>query len=111
MYTKKHGTSIETIRPTKTRRIFVSFIEEYWAHQVEGTTLGRVEVERLGDRYPSEEIRWGCQATDEFYAFRDKWDFKYVSEKELSKIRNEIKKKFAPELWIKKEKNPMKIEK
>ena len=95
MRTKKNSISIEIIKPTRTRRIFVSFIEEYWAHQVEGTTIGRVEVERPGDQYPSEEIRWGCQATGGFYAFRDKWDFKYVSAKELLKIRNEIKKKFA----------------
>ena len=109
MRTKKNGTSIETIRPTKTRRIFVSFIEEYWPGQIRDTTIGRVEVERPGDQYPSEEIRWGCQATGGFYAFRDKWDFKYVSEKELLKIRNEIKKKFASELWIKKERNLMEI--
>jgi hypothetical protein len=84
------GTKTIT-KPTKEKYIFLSWIEEFWPGQREDVILGRVEVERPGDLYPSEEIRFVLPNTQSSYAFRDKWDFKYVSEKELLELKASFK--------------------
>jgi hypothetical protein len=80
------------VKPTKTRKIFVSFIEEGWQGQIVAH-MGRVEVERRRDTYPSEEIRFATNDPD-WHKFRERWDFRYVSEKELEYIRQEIGREF-----------------
>ena len=90
----KTKSRVQEVKPTKTKVIFVSFVEEYWKGQMEGSVMARVEVEYPGDQYPREEIRIACMASPEYYAFRDKYDFSYVSEKTLDMIRDRIKRDF-----------------
>jgi len=85
---------VQEVRPTKTKTIFVSFVEEFWPGQQEGSVIARVEVERPGDIYSSEEIRIYCMGSQGYRDFRDKYDFTYVSEKTLDTIREKIKKDF-----------------
>lgn len=80
------------VKPTKTRKIFVSFIEEGWQGQTV-SNMGRVEVSMPDDEYPSEEIRFATNDPN-WYTFREKWDFRYVSEDQLAYIREAINRRF-----------------
>ena len=92
------------MRVIKPKSIFISFIEEFWPKQIKGTTIGRIEV-IYNDIYHSEEIRWGCWKNREFDDFREKYDFREVSEKELKEIKRIVARKFAPELFEKEKLN------
>lgn len=83
-----------TVRPTKYKTIFLSFVEEFWRGQIKGSVIARVEVERPSDHYPSEELRIACMDSPEYREFRDKYDFTYVSEKTLDTVRERIKREF-----------------
>lgn len=74
---------------------FLSFIEEGVLNPAySGYIGGRVEVTRPGDMYPSEEIRFFTKDVDGFYAFRERYDFKDVSDRALSRIRRAIATKW-----------------
>lgn len=76
--------------------IFISFIEEFWQMkpQYKDYIIGRVEVYGPKDFYASEEIRFRTDKQDEFYKFREKWDFKDISKRELIQIRAIVREKF-----------------
>lgn len=83
---------------TNKKNIFISFIEEGIMnpkyHSYRG---GRIEVSYPGEPYPSEEIRFFTK-DKEYYTFRDEWDMKDISEKELRKLKRIVKKKYMEEL-------------
>jgi len=76
-------------------RFFISFIEEAVLNpDYKGFIGGRIEVYRLGEAYASEEIRFFTKKQDEFYKFREDWDFKDVTEAELNEIRETVKEEY-----------------
>jgi hypothetical protein len=85
---------VQTVEPVGRRNIFVSFVEEFWLGKSEDKVVARIEVEYPGDHYPSEEIRILCDQTAEYYEFREKYDFKFVSKTTLKKIKMLVKQHF-----------------
>jgi hypothetical protein len=82
-------------RVTDVKEIFISFIEEGILNpNYQGYIGGRVEVLLPEDPWSSEEIRFFTKKIEPFYQFRDKWDMKKISQKELKEIRSTITKEF-----------------
>lgn len=68
-------------------KIFVSFTEEFWPGQKEGTWIGRIEYDR-GERYP-DELPLSTFDREGVEKLRDKYDFRDLTPeefKELTKI-------------------------
>ena len=82
---------------------FLSFIEEGYVG-VNDVVFGRVEIytNLKPEDYAIDELRFVFAETDknrkEFYEFREKWDFKDVTEKEFEAIKLELKKRFNESL-------------
>lgn len=76
---------------------FASFVEEYWPGQKSGTSMGRVEVYKNDDQYASEEIRWATSKVERFHEFRDRWDFREITEYHLAWMRKFIEENFFGE--------------
>lgn len=78
---------------------FISFIEEDFVG-VEDITFGRVEVysNTASNPYAIKELRFQFKDNREilkaFYSFREKWDFKNVSQKELDHVKTVLQSKF-----------------
>jgi hypothetical protein len=71
-------------------KYLISFVEEAVMNpQWDGYIGGRIEVTPDGSPFghASEEIRFFTKKTDEFYLFRDQYDFKDVDETTLNLIR------------------------
>jgi hypothetical protein len=71
---------------------FLSFVEEYWQGQAPHSVVGRIEVIDPDKDYADEEIRFGTCNLDKYSAFRERWDFKEVSQDELDLIRKEAER-------------------
>jgi len=70
------------------KNIFISFIEEAVMNpEYQGYIGGRIEVSHPGDHYPSEEIRFFTNNTERFYTFREKWDWKKITNDDLDILR------------------------
>ena len=81
------------MRKTKCK-FFLNFVEEAVLNpDYYGYRGGRVEVVDDKDMYPGEEIRF-LTRNEAFDNFRDKWDMRDVSERQLSRVRAEIKERF-----------------
>ena len=70
---------------------FLNFIEEFWPDQLV-KHMGRVEVFDENSKYAKEEIRFTFNNSKDYWKIRKKWDFKNVTKKELSKLKNILKK-------------------
>ena len=67
---------------------FISFIEEAIMGPKYGNYVaGRIEVYIEPEPHDIEEIRFFTKKLDEYFGFRNKWDFKDVSQAELDEIR------------------------
>jgi len=89
----------------KTNKIyFLNFVEEFWPGQLVNH-LGRVEVydEISKSPYAKDEIRFVFNDSKEYWKVREEWDFKNVTEKELSKLKKILNK------YIEKAKNSIKM--
>lgn len=80
------------------RKYFISFIEEFWlgrATKYIDWKQGRMEVyDNFGDSpYAIDEIRF-CNNADDWYKFREEWDFRDISEKKLKEVTKLIKQKY-----------------
>lgn len=75
---------------------WISFIEEFWKGQREGTAMGRIEVYRDNPhRYADEEIRFATDRVEEFEVFREHWDWMDITEYHLTWLRSYTAKKFC----------------
>lgn len=82
-----------------TKKYFISFVEEgIFNPDYRGYVAGRVEVSVEEEFYAVEEIRFLTNKRDEYYEFREKWDFKDVNQKELDEIRMTIEEKYIQPL-------------
>ena len=76
---------------------FLSFIEEFVLNPAyDGYIGGRIEVygnNPLG--YADKEIRFFTMKADEFRAFRERWDFKDVTDKQLGDIEKKVAEEFS----------------
>ena len=82
---------------------YLSFVEEFWNGQIEGSSMGRIEVKypnshpkKDPDGYHEEEIRWGFfkDKREDFEEFREAWDDEGISEKMLKWLRKYMGKVF-----------------
>ncbi len=73
--------------------IHISFIEEAVLNpNYRGYIGGRIEVHRPSDKgFHSEEIRFFTKDIDGFNEFRDQWDMRDITPKELDFIRDTVK--------------------
>jgi len=79
----------------KRNKYFLSFVEEMvFNPDFKNYVGGRVEVFIKEEEYDIEEIRFFTNKQKEFLKFRNEWDFKDVSAKQLNQIRQIIQKKF-----------------
>jgi len=77
------------------KNIFINFVEEAVLNpDYEGYIGGRIEVSRLGEFYPYEEIRFFTKDIEGFNRFRDKCDMQEVSQKRLRQIRDIVNEKW-----------------
>jgi hypothetical protein len=77
-------------------KYFISFIEEFWTNikpEYKDYVIGRVEVYDNDSVYAIDEIRFLTNDKN-WNKFREKWDFKDITKKDLNKLRKEINKKF-----------------
>jgi hypothetical protein len=73
---------------------FISFIEEAVPNpDFSGYRGGRVEVYRDVDEYAADEIRF-LTNDPEFREFREQWDFRRVTDKQLIFIKQEIGRRY-----------------
>lgn len=73
---------------------YLSFIEEAVNQDYEGYVGGRVEV--WGDgQYAEEEIRFFTDKREEFWEFREVWDFEYVNDWMLKHLRRKIEGEYC----------------
>ena len=78
---------------------FLSFIEEAVMNPKYGDYIaGRIEVYKEPGMYDIEEIRFFTNKQDEYFKFRDTWDFEDVSQAELDEIRKTAKEDFYEEV-------------
>ncbi len=75
--------------------IYISFIEEAVLNpDYQGYIGGRIEVHRPEDSYCLREIRFFTKDITGFNTFRDQWDMKDITAKELDTIKNTVKEKW-----------------
>ncbi len=90
----KQDELYEELKDTVVDIFWLSFIEEgIFNPKYEGYVGGRVEVYSKGSNYAIEEIRFFTNKKS-WNSFRDKWDFKEVTKKELDKIRSLVEERF-----------------
>ncbi len=79
----------------KKRTYFISFVEEGILNpDYEGYVGGRVEVRDDINEYAIEEIRFFTNKKS-WNSFREKWDFKEVTKKQLDSLKNIIEDKYV----------------
>jgi hypothetical protein len=88
----KNDNVIETI--VITEDFWLSFIEEGVLNpKYEGYVGGRVEVYDNKSEWAIEEIRFWTKDKG-WYKFREKWDFRGVTKRQLDRLRATIKRKY-----------------
>ena len=75
------------------KKYFLSFIEEYWPGQIEGTWIGRVEYKEKNSHgvFPN-ELGIGTSNRVAVIRLRDKYDFKTVSKRKFLKLKRKVSK-------------------
>jgi len=74
---------------------FLSFVEEAVNQNVKpGCIGGRIEVRELGAPHANKEIRFLTSKQEEFWQFRETWDFLYVSPRWLDWIEGKVEDEF-----------------
>lgn len=72
---------------------FLNFIEEYWnvKPEYQDWCFGRVEIFKDDEQWAINELRFATPPTKEWFAFREKWDFKELkSLKKFEKLLAEF---------------------
>lgn len=77
---------------------FLSFVDEaVMDPRYEGYVAGRIEV--WGDGlWATWEIRYFTPNGPEFYDFREKWDFKDVTDEQIAAVERRVAKEFYEEI-------------
>ena len=79
------------------KNIWLSFVEEMMMNpKFRDYVGGRVEVwnRKSTNGWAEREIRFFAPRTDEWYAFRDKWDFRDITPDQLKEIEQIIEDNF-----------------
>lgn len=86
--------NLKFVKYMKTKKYLVSFIEEgIFNPEYKDYVGGRVEVYAPDKQYDIEEIRFLTKRKD-WYDYREKWDLKEVTEKQLTELRRTIEEKY-----------------
>jgi len=77
-------------------KYFISFVEECIQNPLyENYIGGRIEVYESDSEYASNEIRFFTNDITKFNKFRDKWDMKNVTKKQLEEIKKDVAWEFC----------------
>ena len=85
MSSKKYNENYNSI--FRNKKYFINFIEEFWDGNKSLGHFGRIEIFE-GDN-EVEELRFEIKNEQEYIAFREKWDFRDISENELKELKEE----------------------
>lgn len=77
-------------------KTWLIFVAEFWSDNpaYEEWTEGRIELRKWEDNHSKEEIRFCTKRTDEWFAFQEKYNGKWLSDDELKKFIDIVQKKF-----------------
>ena len=72
------------------------FVGEFWSDDpaYEKWTEGRIEIRRWEDNHGNNEIRYCTKKTDEWFAFQEKYNGKWLSANDLEKFKKMVLEKF-----------------
>ena len=82
-------------------KFFLSFVNEAIMNSdYEGYTGGRIEVHKYGDGspYADGEIRYLTQNREDFFEFRDEFDFAHITLEKLKEVKKIVKENFMEKL-------------
>ena len=84
---------VKRVRPKSKKHIyFISFIDYAIMNpDYDGWTCGRMEIDDDKGPYAINEIPYYTSKSGEFFHFREKYDFKYYTQKELDRLVVQIK--------------------
>lgn len=71
------------------RKYFLSFVEEFWPGQIDGTWIGRIEVHTKEGQW---EIGIGTHNREVVEKLRDKYDFKTVGKRRFLNLKRKVSK-------------------
>ena len=81
---------------TKVNRYYISFIEECIQHpSYLDYIAGRIEVFESDAQYDCKEIRFFTKDVKKFRAFRDHWDMKEITSKQLKYVERKTEREFC----------------
>ena len=81
---------------TKVNKYYISFIEECVMNpHYQGYIGGRIEVYKRDKPFASHEIRFFTKRIKAFWEFRDRWDMKDITGKQLKYIERKVKLEFC----------------
>lgn len=72
------------------------FVGEFWSDSpaYKEWVEGRIEIRKWEDNYSNEEVRYCTPKTDEWWAFQEKYNGKWLTNDELKKFIDVVQKKF-----------------
>ena len=81
---------------TKVNKYFISFIEECVMNALYQDYIGgRIEVHKHDEIFSNHEIRFFTKRIKTFGVFRDRWDLKDITGKQLKYIERKVKLEFC----------------
>ena len=87
--------TMKKIPPTKKGDYFISFVEEgIFNPTYQDWVGGRVEIYSPDEKYAIDEIRFFTKRDKSWNNFREKWDFRNVTKKELQNLIKIIAQKY-----------------
>lgn len=82
------------LKETVDEKYFISFVEEgIFSQKYKGYVGGRIEVYGRNSDFAIEEVRFLTKKKS-WNKFRDKWDFRNITEEELTKIKTIVKDRY-----------------
>ncbi len=85
MSSKKYNENYDSI--FRNKKYFINFVEEFWVGSKIPGHFGRIEI--FEEDNEVEELRFEIKNEQEYIAFREKWDFRDISENELKELKEE----------------------
>ena len=87
------------VAPTEYKNKFqLIFVGMFWRDESDPIykdwTEGRIEIRAYGEPYSNDEIRYCTKKTEEWFAFQNKYNLKWLTPDELEGFKKEVNDKF-----------------
>lgn len=77
-------------------KYFISFIEECVMNPLYRDYMGgRIEVHEQDAQFSTREIRFFTKDMKKFRAYREYWDMREISERQLQRLEDKVEKEFC----------------